>query len=89
MMISDPAFETVCSAAAAVRLRGLADCVEIALASPATASGPPAAPLVVAPHHIIAARAKLGRINKNEHMTATVLMLGFETREGNACLVAG
>jgi hypothetical protein len=88
MMISDPAFETVCSAAAAVRLRGLADCVEIALASPATASGPPAAPLV-APHHIIAARAKLGRINKNEHMTAMVLMLGFETREGNACLVAG
>jgi hypothetical protein len=88
MMISDPAFETVCSVAAAVRLRGFADCVEIALASTATASGPPAVPLV-APHHIIAARAKLGRINKNEHMTATVLMLGFETRGGNACLVAG
>jgi len=88
MMISDPAFETVCSVAAAVRLRGLADCVEIALASPATASGPPAAPLV-APHHIIAASAKIGRTKKNEHRTATVLMLGFETFEGHICLIAG
>jgi hypothetical protein len=88
MMISDCVFETVCAVAAAFRLRGFADCVEIALASPVATSAPPAAPRV-APHHIIAARAKLGRINKNEHITTTVLMLGFETREGNVCLVAG
>jgi hypothetical protein len=90
MMISDCAVET--ATATVFRLRGgktgFAVWVKITRASSATTSSPPAAPLV-APHHIIAASAKIGRTKKNEHRTATVLMLGFETFEGHICLIAG
>src|SRR6476660_5010287 len=90
MMISDCAVET--ATATVFRLRGggktgFAVWVEITLASSATTSGPSAAPLV-APHHIIAASAKIGKTKKNEHRPATVLMLGFETCEGHICLMA-
>ena len=87
MMISDSAFEKVSTAAAACRLRGamIAGFVAFTPASPAATSGRPATPVAAA--NTIAARAKLGRIN--EHMTATVLMLGLAASEAEVCLIAG
>jgi hypothetical protein len=87
MMISDCPFETAAGMRGRVKAR-FADCVDITLASPATTSCSPPAPLVT-PHRIIAARVKPGRTKKNGLITATVLMLGFETRDGNVCRVAG